>query len=204
MKKKLLLTIGLTLLALLGCLGVETEQKHAPGTLPPPISSPTPVGEESGSPTPPGEEIAMDWEVYRDDTYGYEIRYPPDYIILEGARQQEPQPLQQVRFQDRELARSDTAAFEPPQFSIEVFDNSSQLPVEQWLEEHGLVGGARQFQMEPYLLAGIQGVRLISPLLFAPNEFFCISEGGYIFKLTPLGKHSRGMLSTFKFTRQVF
>lgn len=142
----------------------------------------------------------MEWQVYHDGTYGYEIRYPPDYIIIERARQLELQPLSQVLFQDHMLANSDTAALQPPKFYIEVFDNSSQLPVEQWLEAHGLLGGAKKFQMEPYSLAGVEGARVSSPLLMAPNSFIYLPRGNYIFKLTPTDERSEQVLATFKFT----
>jgi hypothetical protein len=162
-------------------------------------------GPASGKPEfPPDQENTMvtdtsNWQVYVDDTYGYEIRYPPNYVIVEKEQQLEPKPVSQVLFQDQGLAHSDTAALQPPQFSVAVFDNRAQIPLEQWLQSNGLLGGAQRLQMEPYRLAGVQGVRVISPLMIAPNEFYYVAKGNYIYKLTPMGKYSEQMLATFTF-----
>jgi len=164
-----------------------------------PLTIPGEAPSAPGAPTPAGKERSMDWPIYRDDTYGYEIRYPPNYIIQGGTQQKELLPLHQVEFQDRELAKSETAALQPPQFSIEVFDNSSRLPLEKWLKEHRVLEGWMKFQVEPYSLSGALGVRLSSQLLLAPNEFIYLPHGPYVFKLTPLGEFSEQMLATFKF-----
>jgi len=157
-----------------------------------------------GGPVPerPVKVEVSQWKVYRNDTYGYEIRYPPnyiivpDYIVLEAAGTQEPQPLHRVWFQDEKLAEGETAAMEPPKFAIEVFDNKANRPIEGWLGEEGLLEG---FQVEAYTLAGVQGVRVRSMLLMAPNEHIYLPRGNHIFKLTPLGRVAEQMLATFNF-----
>jgi len=150
------------------------------------------------------EEVPVsEWKVYRNDTYGYKIGYPPnyvilpDYILLKAAGTQEPQPLHRVWFQEKKLAESDMAAMEPPAFSIEVFDNKAKHATKGWLGEQGLLEG---FQVEAYTLAGVQGVRVRSMLLMAPNEHIYLPQGNYIFKLTPLGRLAEQMLATFNFT----
>lgn len=158
-----------------------------------------------GGPQPakPEERPVSQWELYRNDTYGYEIRYPPnyvilpDYIVLEVAGNQEPQPLHRVWFQDKELAEGETAAMEPPKFSIEIFDNKANRPIKGWLGEEGLLEG---FQVEAYTLAGVEGVRVRSMFLMAPNEHIYLPQGNCIYKLTPLGRLAEKMLATFNFT----
>jgi hypothetical protein len=166
------------------------------------IESPGEGGETlvPGGPAPPATPgiPVTDWEVYRNDTYGYEIRYPANYVILpEAAGDQEPQPLHLVHFQDRQLAEGETAAMEPPKFSIELFDNSSQLTVEEWLRMHDLLEGV---ELAPYSLAGVQGVRASSMFMMAPNEWIYLPQGDYLLRLTPLGALAEQMLTTFKFS----
>jgi hypothetical protein len=145
-----------------------------------------------------------EWKVYRNDTYGYKISYPPSYVILpdsialQGAGDQDPQPLHQVWFQDKQLAEGETAAMEPPKFAIEVFDNKANRPTKQWLGEEGLLEGFQE--VEAYTLAGVEGVRVRSMLLMAPNEHIYLPRGNQIFKLTPLGRLAEKMLATFNFT----
>ncbi len=98
MPKRLLFVVaavGLVVAGTAGCFGVDAPGRSGPAT--PPL------------PTSPGEEIPMEWKVYRDEMYGFEIRYPPVYIVLEEAQPQElperePRPLRQVKFQDQDLA----------------------------------------------------------------------------------------------------
>lgn len=148
------------------------------------------------------EEVAVSWQAYSDATYSYEISYPSNYVIIERERQQmQPQPVSQVLFLDKSLAASETANLQPPNFSIHVFDNSSQLPLEEWLQANGLLGGAKKFEMEPYPVAGVEGARVSSPLLMAPNSFIYVPHGSYIYKLTPTDPHSEQMLDTFQLAK---
>lgn len=151
------------------------------------------------------EEVAVsEWKVYRNDTYGYKIHYPPsyvilpDYILLKAAGEQDPPPLHRVWFQDEQLAEGETAAMEPPKFAIEVFANKANRPTKQWLGEQGLLEGFQE--VEAYTLAGVEGVRVRSMLLMAPNEHIYLPQGNHIFKLTPLGRVAEKMLATFNFT----
>lgn len=147
-------------------------------------------------------EPVSQWKVYRNETYGYEIRHPsnyvilPEYIPLKATEGQKPQPLHQVWFQDKKLAESEMAAMEPPKFAITVFDNRAKRPLEGWLKENGLLDG---FQVKAYTLAGVEGVRVRSMLLMAPNEHIYLAKGKYIYRLTPLGTLAEEMLTTFNF-----
>lgn len=157
-----------------------------------------------GGPATPEEPtiVVSQWALYQNATYGYEILYPPAYImlpeaiVLAGISEQKPRPVNAVWFQDRELAESATASMEPPKLSIEVFDNRAQLPVEQWLEDNRLLAG---FEVEPYTLAGVKGLRLYTMLLLAPNEFIYLAKGDYVFKLTPLGNYAPHMMESLSF-----
>jgi hypothetical protein len=159
-----------------------------------------PGGPEPGEP----EEVPVSqWKVYRNETYGYEIRHPsnyvilPEYILLKATEGQKPQPLHQVWFQDKKLAESETAAMEPPKFAITVFDNKAKRPIMQWLKEQGLLEGFQE--VKAYTLAGVEGVRVRSMLLIGPNEFVYLAKGNYIYELTPFGRLAEEMLTTFKF-----
>ncbi|GAB4526140.1 MAG: hypothetical protein Kow0063_00030 [Anaerolineae bacterium] len=184
--------------AVVGSSGeVVSTEAVEPGEGPVLLADGQPISSQSSGAS---EEIAVSWRVYSDATYAYEISYPSNYVIIEReTRQMQPQPLSQVLFLDRTLADSETADLQPPNFSIHVFDNSSQLPLGEWLQANGLLGGAKKFEMEPYSLAGVEGVRVSSPLLMSPNSFIYVAHGGYIYRLTPTDPYSEQMLDTFRF-----
>ncbi|MGQ9566978.1 MAG: hypothetical protein ACUVWW_02880 [Anaerolineae bacterium] len=161
-----------------------------------------------GSGAAPGEESQVRekgevlWLVYRNEEFGFQVRYPSVYVLmpvlqtLEGG--QAPRPLAEFLFQDQDLARGDTAAMEPPQFAIRVFANEEGLSVDQWLRRNDVLG-AEEFQVEAYSLGGVEGVRLTSRLLLAPGQHIYVAKGRYVFQLTPLGEYSNQMLASFAF-----
>ncbi|MGC8839428.1 MAG: hypothetical protein ACP5UM_13545 [Anaerolineae bacterium] len=148
------------------------------------------------------EQQEVQWLVYRNEEFGFQVRYPSVYVLmpvlqtLEGS--EKPKPVAEFLFQDQDLARGDTAAMEPPQFAIRVFANDEGLSVEQWLRQSEVLG-AEEFQVEAYPLAGAEGVRLTSRLLLAPGQHIYVARGRYIFQLTPLGEYSNQMLASFAF-----
>ncbi|MBC7224433.1 MAG: hypothetical protein H5T59_09215, partial [Anaerolineae bacterium] len=147
------------------------------------------------------EARQVDWLVYRNEEFGFQIRYPSVYILAPAPAPeegQEPQPLAEFLFQDRELAASETAAMEPPQFAIRVFANEEGLPVERWLQQSEALG-EEGFQVEPFSLGGVEGVQVTSQFLIAPGQHVYVAKGKYVFQLTPLGPYSNQMLASFAF-----
>jgi hypothetical protein len=178
---------------------VVSAEAAEPGKGPILLAEGQPISSQSSASS---EEVSVSWQVYGDATYAYEISYPSNYVIIEREQpQMQPQPVSQVLFLDRALAASETANLQPPNFSIQVFDNSSQLPLEEWLQANGLLGGAKKFVMEPYSIAGVEGARVSSPLLMAPNSFIYVPHGNYIYKLTPTDPNSEQMLATFQLAK---
>jgi len=106
-----------------------------------------------------------------------------------------PSLVQRVRFLDAELARGDTADVEPPQFSIEVFDNPSPLPLGQWLDVNNASKGSR----EEIEIDSVSCTQVTLPILMAPNQFIYCAFKDHVYKFTPLGLFSQDMLKSFKF-----
>ena len=128
------------------------------GDISPIATSPGPSGEgiidSSGNviPVPPGNtapgsagssqaggnvKTSTQWLTYVDQRFGFSISYPDGYVILDEVellRDISPNLVQRVRFLDAGLAHGDTANLEPPNFSIELFDNAPAIPLGQWIE----------------------------------------------------------------------
>lgn len=145
------------------------------------------------------------FQLYRSDLCHFQIGYPngtpADYVPQEGAvESQGAATVCRVAFQDRVLAQSDTAAFQPPMFLIEVFDrgNSTQT-LEAWLQGQPMTG-KNTATTEPTTLSGVAGLKVTLMQEMAPNQFFYVAKGNYVYKLTPLGLYGNAMLGTFKFT----
>lgn len=160
------------------------------------------AGEDAVLPGEIGEEEAdVTWQIYHSATFMFVVAYPSVYVIVDAPDGAElmPQPVAQVHFQDRVLAEGDTAQFEPPQFAVDVFDNSAQVPLLEWLEQHELVGSETGWEHEAYMVGGVEGVRVCTRLMIAPNCFVYVANGGYVYRLTPLGTYGDEMVTRFRF-----
>ena len=151
----------------------------------------------AGGSAPSGEEKGpVNWLTYQDKSYGFSISYPDTYVILDEIdllKDIDPVLVHRVRFQDKTLASGDTAKFELPQFSIEVYEKPAIDTLQAFI-------GAKisGWTVESFKLGDLQGYRVISNRLMAPNEFYFFEGSQYIYKLTPLGQYSQEMLQSFK------
>lgn len=142
-----------------------------------------------------GANQAVNWITYRDQGYPFFIDYPDTYTILpenEPLNELDPELIHRVRFLDAQLAAGDTAEYEPPNFTIEVYPLGNQ-GLEEFIN-NDVKGG----NIEPFSLGNLSGFRLYFIQLIAPNEFYYFSTDAYIYKLTPLGPYSQEMLHSFQ------
>ena len=145
-------------------------------------------------------EALNEWLIYTDTAFGFSIRYPATYGILP-----EPQPLpattpprmHRVRFQDKQRALGQFADREPAQFTIEVFESDSSVPLRDWLQSVGLAPKLAVFD-QVYLDGSGQGLRVRLRVLIAPNEFYFFASEKYAYRLIPLSPHSQDMITSFK------
>ncbi|HBL25865.1 MAG TPA: hypothetical protein DD490_03415 [Acidobacteria bacterium] len=153
---------------------------------------------------PPGAATAAPegWTAYTDP-YGFTVSYPASLVLLP-----EPEPLpalrppllHRVRFLDRQLAAGDTAALEPPQFSVEVFAAPSG-PLRPWLEDNGRLSNGSGVEILE-VPGAHEALRIRDPQMLAPNEFFWVAAGPNAFLIVALGPEGEAMRKTFRLTRR--
>lgn len=142
-----------------------------------------------------GEIKPVDWLNYQDQAFLFSIDYPDTYTILPETillEETDPVMAHRVRFQDIALATGDTASFEIPKFTIEIFE-LGDLTLDAFLDNY-----ATGAEREVYTQGDLTGFRVFFNRLSAPNEFYYFSSHGYVYKLTPLGKYSEEMLHSFQ------
>jgi hypothetical protein len=140
------------------------------------------------------ESLTVVWLTYFDQAFSFSIIYPQTYTILpEFANSviDDPVKVHQVRFQDIQLATGDSAEFELPTFTIEVFELGDQT-LEAFIAQIEPGGHKEEYQVN-----NLNGFRVYYNQLIAPNEFYFFSANGYVYKLTPLGSYSQEMLHSF-------
>jgi hypothetical protein len=141
---------------------------------------------------------ATQWLVYTDPVRPFSMSYPDSYVQLD-----EPTPLstiapnlvQRVRFQDKKLAKGALAQVEPAQFTIEVFDNSAGVSLEQWIDTVIPSGGSRTSAA----VGNRSGYQVMLNTLLAPNQFYYVADGTFVYRFTPLGQYSQAMLQSLNF-----
>jgi hypothetical protein len=136
----------------------------------------------------------MSWLTYRDQAYSFSIDYPDTYTILPETEpfNADLELIHRVRFLDAQLAAGDTAEYEPPNFTVEIFTLGNQA-LEEFIDNDKSGGGR-----EVYTLGDLTGFRVYFKQLIAPNEFYYFSEHGYVYKFTPLGLYAEEMLHSFE------
>jgi hypothetical protein len=140
------------------------------------------------------------WRAYRNDQYSVELRYPPDYAVVKPRDQLQPPPLLRVWFKEASLANSPIADREPPQFAVDVYDNASQQTLDAWLAGSGVTRNFARVTKQAVQVGGVQGLRLADQTLLAPNTFYYVARGPFVYRFTPLGGLSDKMLATVRFT----
>ena len=88
-----------------------------------------------------------DWQVYRNQEYGFEVRYPNDYRVSEG---QGELPVYSVAF----MHSSINPSLGGPAISIQVLDNPNQLSPAEFFDrddENSSTENNTSFQSFPYL-----------------------------------------------------
>jgi hypothetical protein len=60
---------------------------------------------------------------------------------------------------------------------------------------------SRVLTIEVVQVGGADGIRLTDQTLLAPNSFYYVARGPFVYRLTPLGGLSSEMLETVLFTR---
>jgi hypothetical protein len=143
--------------------------------------------------------------VYKNDAYGFSVRYPRAYVILRERGAESggpPRALARVRFQERRVAAGQFAGLEPPRFSVEVFDNAGGGSLREWLAAAGWLSEGDD--VEPAELGGArEGLRVRKMAQMAPNEFYFYRTDRRVFRVIPLGEHGPAMLDSFRLTPEL-
>ncbi len=164
----------------------------APGAVPP--------GGVPGETETGGETFTV-VSTYTDPKFGFSVGMPANIVVMEGKAQVLPVPLAQVHFMDQTLAQSELADMEPPELAIRVYDNAAGKTVEQWLADEGILAarfGGQSATVEPFAIGNLQGVRVTSMLMLAPNSAVFVAGEGVIYELQPLGLIGEQMMATFQ------
>lgn len=140
-------------------------------------------------------------EKHTDHTYGFTIKYSPkDYVLLtEGPIQTTTQPtaVQRVRFQRNDIAVGQVADHESPGLTINVFAQSPERSLYDWLDSYGLLPPGSE--ISSVRLTGVkEGLRVTLRQQPAPNEFVYLATDQYVYGLVPYGVKGGKMLRSFR------
>lgn len=140
-------------------------------------------------------------EKHTDRTYGFTVKYyPKDYVLLTEDSLQtttQPQAVQRVRFQRRDIAAGQLADPEPPGLTISVFERSPGRLLHEWLDSSGLLPPGSEIS-SVRLSGAKEGLRVALRQQPAPNEFVYFATDQYVYGLIPFGAKGGKMLRSFR------
>ena len=141
--------------------------------------------------------MPVNWLTYLDTKFGFSISYPGTYTILpENGLPHDGMPglVYRVRFLDGNLAKSETANLQPPDFSIALFENPAANPLKDWVLSNAPKGSSEEITLDDSAC-----LRVTTLTLMAPNQFYFCARDHYIYQFIALGKYADKMLQSFKF-----
>jgi hypothetical protein len=139
------------------------------------------------------------WHKYSNDQYSFKLRYPPDYAVVYPRGQLEPPPLFRIWFKEASMVKSPIAEREPPQLAIDVYENASQQTLDAWLASSGVLRNLTRPHQQTVDIGGVPGFRVTDMTMLAPNTFYYVARGPFIYRFTPLGMLSDQIFATVRF-----
>ena len=138
-----------------------------------------------------------EWKTYKNDEYGYEVKYPQGWEVIEAKPREENKAVwgakilfepevQKVTFLEKGYE------FWPGEFQICVYSNPDNLPLEQWIDEHepqDVTGGSLIQDISDAILSGKPAKRL-SIFGFDHEGIEIVSlHKGYVYSLNFTGSN---------------
>lgn len=152
-------------------------------------------GASATSQLPAGHE---GWRTYLLDEYRLELRHPPDFVVMPSGDRPAFVTRFRVWFQPSTIANSPVGGLSPPPLALDIFDNPRGEALDAWLGRPGAVPQAR-FGRQPVTVGGVAAIRVTGSLQLAPNVFYYVARGPYIYRFTPLGLVGEQILATVSF-----
>ena len=156
------------------------------------------------------EEIdTSDWLVYRNEEYGWEMKYPKTFELASVSEAGGFIPFDSLITSSIYVIRSDSKEVI---FSVDVRGNETLTSTWVAMQSDALKPAILQPSPIPVVIAGVSGYKIAKDTIaittdfpqgtkYVSNQYFLQKNGGPIFNLVIPGDLGGQILSTFKFTK---
>jgi hypothetical protein len=179
--KNIFIIISVLILISLGViLGLSLKPKPQPTTLKPEtptVTQPTPKPQENPEPID-----TSNWKTYRNEKYGFEVKYPKDYDKVEGCKLKETDNGIEIG-EGRLRIEVEVLKYEHP------LENYVQKFVAEKMKEYGILGRSLDelaeenlwMPVEKILVGSNEGFRVSLPV--KPSNIIFLSNGNKFYKI---------------------
>ena len=159
------------------------------------VMSPAIGGPETEQP----HEAAAAHKSYANDRYGFSFEYPASWELVEKHEAQSGAALLTLKLLSPDENIPVRRDYSPGSVSIEVFSNSKQQPLREWLDANGWPFEAADRSVTSTALGGLPALEVSTGRMFAPNRFTYVANKTWVLRLSAVAPDSHTVLQSFRF-----
>ena len=141
---------------------------------------------------------AVATKTYRSEHFRFSFDYPASWSVREGPARDSSQLLT-LKLLSPDENVDVSRDYSPGSFALEVFANTGQLKLRDWLDEHGWPFKEGSRSVTASSVGGLPALEIATGKMYAPNRFIYVAAHGVVIRMAPIAAQSPAILRSFRF-----